>query len=257
MKTQWPILVILIPCLAQCEDKPRPRPNFVPADIHLSPHPRASAAATRVRPTLERDLWEKDMRLGEPIFLRAFKKERQVEVFVKRKEAGNYEIFRTYHVAGTSGILGPKLAEGDGQVPEGFYLSSLKSMNPDSTYHLSFNIGYPNAYDLFHRRTGSHIMIHGSNVSIGCLAMTDEKIEEIYTMADAALQNGQPFFRIHIFPFRMNEEQMAQAAGDPNKPFWDNLKQGYDAFEKNGTPPDVGVAEGRYTFKDIARSIEP
>lgn len=249
MKTPWLLPVLLIPCFAQCEDKPRPRPDFVPADVRLSAHPRAAAAAARVRPVLERDLWEKDMRLGEPVFLRAFKEERVLEVFVKRKGAEKYELFRSYHVAGTSGSPGPKLAEGDGQVPEGFYYTGLKSLNPDSMYHLSFNIGYPNAYDRFHRRTGSHIMIHGSNISIGCLAMTDEKIEEIYTMVDAALRNGQPFVRVHVFPFRMTEERMVRAAEDPNKPFWDNLREGHDLFERTGLPPETGVEDGRYSFK--------
>ena len=249
MKTPWLLPVLLIPCLAQCEDRPQPRPDFVPADVRLSAHPRAAAAAARVRPALERDLWEKDMRLGEPVFIRAFKEERVLELFVQRKATGKYELFRSYHVAGTSGWLGPKLAEGDGQVPEGFYYTGLKSLNPDSMYHLSFNIGYPNAYDTFHRRTGSHIMIHGSNISIGCLAMTDEKIEEIYTMADAALRSGQPFFRVHVFPFRMTEERIARAAGDPNKPFWDNLRVGYDLFERTGLPPKTGVEDGRYSFK--------
>jgi len=239
----------VLTCLAQCEDKPQPRPDFVPAEVTLSTHPRAAAAAERVRPKLERDLWEKDMRLGEPVFLRAFKEERLLEVFVKRKTSEKYELFRTYRVAGTSGVLGPKLAEGDGQVPEGFYYTGLKSMNPESMYHLSFNINYPNAYDRFHQRTGSHIMIHGSYVSIGCLAMTDEKIEEIFTMADAALRNGQEFFRVHVYPFRITDERMARAAEDPNKLFWDNLREGYDLFEKTSLPPETGVKDGRYSFK--------
>ncbi|WAC20207.1 murein L,D-transpeptidase [Luteolibacter sp. SL250] len=250
MKTPWLLPVLLIPCFGQCEDKPRQRPDFVPADVRLSSHPRAAAAAARVRPTLERDLWEKDMRLGEQVFLRAFKEERVLEIFVKRRAAEKFELYRSYHVAGTSGSLGPKLAEGDGQVPEGFYYTGLNSLNPDSMYHLSFNIGYPNAYDRFHQRTGSHIMIHGNNISIGCLAMTDEKIEEIYTIVDAALRNGQPFVRVHVFPFRMTEERMARATENPNKPFWDNLREGHDLFEKSSIPPEADVEQGRYAFKD-------
>lgn len=220
-----------------------------PADIRLSDHPRAAAAAERVRPALERDLWDKGLRLGDPIFLRVFKEEMVVEVFVANREGGKYDLFRTYRIAASSGVPGPKLLEGDGQVPEGFYYTAEKSMNPNSTYHLSFNIGYPNPYDVFHQRTGSHIMIHGNAVSIGCLAMTDAKIEEIYTLADAALRNGQPFFRVHLFPFRMTDERMTLAAADPNKAFWDNLREGYDFFEKNRLPPDVGLLDGRYTFK--------
>ena len=124
------------------------------------------------------------------------------------------------------------------------------AMNPNSRFHLAFNIGYPNAYDRAHGRTGSFIMIHGSTVSIGCLAMTDEKIEEIYTLCDAAHQGGQPYFRVHIFPFRMTPERMASAARSPHFPFWQNLKTGYDLFEQNRIPPNVSVdtAKKEYTF---------
>ncbi len=122
-------------------------------------------------------------------------------------------------------------------------------MNPNSSYHLSFNIGFPNAYDKALGRTGSFIMIHGSNVSIGCLAMTDEKIEEIYTICQAAHDGGQDYFRVHIFPFRMTEARMAKAAGNEWLPFWQNLKTGYDLFEKNKVPPDVTVEGKEYAFE--------
>ena len=147
-----------------------------------------------------------------------------------------------------SGTLGPKLAEGDCQAPEGFYFVANRHLNPRSTYHLSFNLGFPNAYDLAHGRTGSHLMVHGSDMSIGCFAMTDPGIEEIYTLCAAALAKGQPFFRVHIFPFRMNEERMTKAAGDPWEEFWKNLKEGHDLFERNHVPPEVNVQDKRYVF---------
>lgn len=218
-------------------------------DLSLSDHPRAAKAASRVRPKLERDLGTAGLRLGDPIFIRAFKEEKQVEVHVRNKTTGKYDLFRHYKIAAASGDLGPKMAEGDGQVPEGFYHVPLGSMNPLSQFHLSFNIGYPNAYDRFYQRTGSLIMIHGSQVSLGCLAMTDPKIEEIFTLADAALRNGQPFFRVHIFPFRMTDERITHATGNPHEEFWKNLREGYDLFEKNRIPPNVEVKEGRYTFE--------
>jgi murein L,D-transpeptidase YafK len=121
-------------------------------------------------------------------------------------------------------------------------------MKPDSRYHLAFNIGYPNAYDRHHGRTGSLIMVHGNRVSIGCLAMTDAKIEEIYTLCAAAHTGGQRFFRVHIFPFRMSEERMKRAAGSEWQAFWENLQQGYDVFEKTRIPPEVTVQDGRYAF---------
>lgn len=209
---------------------------------------RAQAAAARVKPALERDLAAAGLRFGDPVFLRAFKEEAELEVWVKHRGSGKYEKFRTYPVAAQSGTLGPKLAEGDGQVPEGFYHVPPRSMKPDSSFHLAFNIGYPNAYDRLQRRTGSFIMIHGDKVSIGCLAMTDQKIEEIYTLCDAALQAGQPFFRVHVFPFRMTAGRMARAEGDRWEAFWKEIREGYDWFETHRVPPEVTVRDGRHAF---------
>jgi murein L,D-transpeptidase YafK len=200
---------------------------------------RAAAAAARARPALQADLAATGMRFGDPVFIRAFKEELELEVFVRDRATRKFRLFRTYPIAKSSGNLGPKLAEGDSQVPEGFYFVPPAALKPDSQYHLAFNVGYPNAYDRFHQRTGSSIMVHGNEVSIGCLAMTDAKIEEIYTLCDAALKGGQPFFRVHIFPFRMTEVRLTKAAGDPWEPFWRNLKEGYDYFETNGIPPNT------------------
>lgn len=212
---------------------------------------RAAAAAANVTPGLKRDLAEKKLEFGDPVFIRAFKMERELELFVRNRETGKFDLFRTYHIAGTSGSPGPKTAEGDGQVPEGFYYVPPAGMNPASQYHLSFNIGYPNKYDASLGRTGSAIMIHGNDVSIGCLAMTDPKIEEIYTLCTAAHNGGQPFFRVHIFPFRMTSELMQKNASSEWKDFWTNLKEGYDHFEKNRIPPDVSVEQGKYVFKEL------
>ena len=212
---------------------------------------RAAAAAHRVRPGLERDLRAKGLEFGAPVFLRAFKEEMKLEVFVENPNTKSFELFRSYPVARASGTLGPKLAEGDGQVPEGFYFVPRSAMKPDSRYHLAFNLGYPNSYDRSLGRTGSAIMVHGNRVSAGCLAMTDPKIEEIYTLCDAALKNGQPYFRVHVFPFRMTDQRMKQAAEKhpDHLPFWRNLKEGHDWFEKHKRPPEVGVADGTYTFR--------
>jgi murein L,D-transpeptidase YafK len=210
---------------------------------------RAKEAEQRIGERMKHELADKTLESGSPVFIRAFKEERELELYVQSKSTGKFELFRTYPVAAASGVLGPKLAEGDRQVPEGFYFVGQSAMNPNSTYHLAFNIGFPNAYDRAHGRTGSFIMIHGSNVSIGCLAMTDAKIEEIYTICQAALDGGQPFFRVHIFPFRMTPERMEKAATEPHLPFWENLKTGYDLFEENKLPPDVSVREKAYAFE--------
>ena len=210
---------------------------------------RAAVAAAKVRPALERDLTAAGLRFGDPVFIRAFKEENDLELFVLNPATGKFDLFRTYPIAAASGVLGPKLAEGDMQVPEGFYFVPPSAMKPDSQFHLAFNIGFPNEYDRTHHRTGTVIMVHGNQVSIGCLAMTDEKIEEIYTLCDAAYHGGQPFFRVHIFPFRMTPERMEKVTGSSNEEFWKNLKEGYDLFEKNQIPPDVSVMGGRYRFQ--------
>jgi murein L,D-transpeptidase YafK len=216
--------------------------------LPVNPHPRAAAAEARVRPALERDLKAAGLEFGAPLFIRAFKEERLLELFVQNRSSGKFELFRSYRIAAASGKPGPKLAEGDLQVPEGFYYVPPSAMKPESQYHLAFNIGYPNAYDRHHGRTGSLIMVHGNRFSIGCLAMTDEKIEEIYTLCAAAHAGGQRYFRVHLFPFRMSEERMNRAAGSEWEAFWKNLKQGYDAFEKTRIPPEVVVQDGRYEF---------
>ncbi len=220
--------------------------------------PPGGGAGPSVAESLGEDLAAAGLRFGDPVFIRAFKREMELELFIRDRADGNYELFRTYAVAAASGGPGPKLAEGDCQVPEGFYHVPPSAMKPDSQFHLAFNIGYPNAYDRHHGRTGSYIMIHGSDVSIGCLAMTDPKIEEIYTLCDAAHRNGQRFFRVHLFPFRMTEENLAASAGHEWEDFWKNLKEGYDHFETHGSPPDVSVHGGRYVFRvDANRASTP
>lgn len=218
--------------------------------MDLSSLPRAAAAAARVRPGLERDLAAAGLRFGDCVFLRAFKEESQLELFLRNRQTGKFALFRTYPIAAASGALGPKLAEGDGQVPEGFYAVPPAAMNPNSCYHLAFNLGYPNAFDRALGRTGSAIMIHGNQVSIGCLAMTDAKIEEIYTLCAAAHANGQAFFWVHVFPFRMTHQRLTQAADSPWLAFWKNLEHGYDAFEKTRVPPAVTVRDTHYQFRE-------
>ena len=233
--------------LVSCEEKEKLAPAMIDRTIPPGA-PRAAAAAANVRPGLERDLTAIGLRFGDPVFIRAFKEDNQLELFVRNRATGKFDLFRTYPIAAASGTLGPKFAEGDSQVPEGFYFVPPEAMKPDSQYHLSFNIGYPNEFDRAHQRNGSAIMVHGNRVSIGCLAMTDEKIEEIYTLCAAAHNGGQPFFRVHIFPFRMTPERMLKAAGDSHEIFWKNLKEGFDLFENNRVPPDASVDAGRYRF---------
>ncbi len=207
---------------------------------------RAARAVERRGEPLRRALAAKDLELGAPIFLRIFKQESELEVWVD--DGRRFRLFRTYAICTWSGELGPKLKQGDEQAPEGFYFVTPERMNPQSRYHLSFNLGYPNAYDRAHGRTGDYLMVHGDCVSIGCYAMTVPIIEEIWTLAMAAFEGGQPFFRVHAFPFRMTEEAMRAHREHRWFDFWQNLATGYDWFEREGRPPDAAVADRRYRF---------
>lgn len=208
---------------------------------------RSRSAVDRVAPRLAAELGELGLSYGAPIYIRIFKEERELEIWVKADD--RFALFRTYDIAAYSGELGPKLRKGDHQAPEGFYSVTPARMNPNSRFHLSFNLGYPNAYDVAHGRTGSALMVHGSDVSIGCFAMTDEGIEEIYAIAEAALRNGQPLFHVHCFPFRMTESNMKKHSRSEWSTFWKNLKEGYDFFQNSGLPPNVLVRNGEYAFE--------
>ena len=207
---------------------------------------RSEAAEKRVRPSLKTALHAKGLRWGAPVFIRIFKEEKELELWID--DGKQFKHFKTWPICKYSGTLGPKLKEGDGQAPEGFYFVPRSRMNPRSRLHLSFNLGYPNAYDRARKRTGSALMVHGNCVSIGCYAMTDARIEEIYSLCDAALQNGQRFFRVHCFPFRMTEANMKRHEKSKWISEWKNLKIGYDWFEKTKRPPNVTVSGEIYTF---------
>ncbi len=223
--------------------------NWPPDCIAQSEIPTSSVSCevvSRVSQTLAPELVRRGLELGSPIFIRIFKQSRELEVWVQADSC--FAHFRTYPVCSMSGDLGPKLRIGDHQAPEGFYFITPRQLNPYSQFHLSFNLGYPNTYDRQHGRTGSALMVHGNCVSIGCFAMTDPGIEEIYTLAETALRNGQAFFRVHIFPFRMTGAQLQQHANTSCQSFWENLQSGFEFFEQHRRPPDVQVEQGEYRF---------
>ncbi len=190
---------------------------------------------------------KKSLSFGSSIYVRIFKEEAELEVWLQH--GTQYELLKTYPICKMSGALGPKEHEGDAQSPVGFYSVTQGKLNPMSNYHLAFDIGYPNAYDRSLGRTGSFIMVHGNCVSIGCFAMTDPGIEEIYLLAEAALAKGQRSFGVHIFPFRMTAENMRRHATSKWAPFWSDLKAGYDAFEAKHVPPDIDVQGGHYVVR--------
>lgn len=181
---------------------------------------------------------------GLPIYIRIFKQESELELWMRKD--GAWELYSQYPICAWSGKLGPKLKEGDKQSPEGFYAVTKASLNPNSSYHLSFNLGFPNAYDRSFARTGSFLMVHGECVSIGCYAMTNPGIEAIYRMVEAALDAGQPSVPVHVFPFRMSAENMTRHAGSEWIGFWRGLKSAFDYFEAERKVPAISVLPQRY-----------
>lgn len=195
---------------------------------------------------LDARLAEQGMREGAPVLIRIFKKEFELELWMKRD--GVFKRFVTYPICRWSGTLGPKLKEGDGQAPEGFYSVDAKALNPNSQYYRSFNVGYPNAFDASLGRTGSLIMVHGACASIGCFAMTNTQMGEIWRLVTAALSGGQRRFQVQIYPFRLGGDVLKSYADHPNYAFWSALKAGNDLFEANLLPPRVSVCEQTYRF---------
>jgi murein L,D-transpeptidase YafK len=184
---------------------------------------------------------------SSPVLIRTYKKEAEFEVWKMRSD-GLYAYLKTYPMCRWSGQLGPKTREGDRQVPEGFYPITPGQMNPNSNYYLSFNVGYPNAYDRAFGRTGGTIMVHGACSSAGCFSMTDAQIAEIYAIAREAFNGGQREIQMQSYPFHMTAENLAKHRLDPNIDFWKQLKNGSDHFEVTKTEPAVGVCAKHYVF---------
>lgn len=207
---------------------------------------QASQATSRGRVTLAEGLAARELRLGAPAYLRIFKRERELELWVEHEASQRFVLLATFRICAASGVLGPKLREGDRQAPEGFYRVPLEMLHPGSRYHLAFNLGFPNAYDRAHGRTGSYLMVHGGCASIGCYAMTDEGIEPIYTVVEAALRGGQPAVPVHCFPFRLTPAALAAERAHPWHGFWTELEPAYRHFEATRRPPRVAVEGRRY-----------
>ena len=214
----------------------------------VSLFPKAEAPVPQ---KLVKKMKSKGMTAASPIMIRIFKEESALEVW-KQNDKGRYELLETYEICKWSGKLGPKFKEGDRQAPEGFYTINPYQMNPKSDYYLSFNIGFPNAYDRANERTGTHLMVHGACSSAGCYSMTDERIGEIYALAREAFKGGQKSFQVQAYPFRMTPENMAEHKDDPNFEFWKMLKEGSDHFEITHNPPKVDVCDKQYVFNRIA-----
>jgi len=194
------------------------------------------------------------VKLGSPIFMRIFKREFELELWMLRD--GRFHRFATYPICRWSGRLGPKLRQGDHQAPEGFYTVDSKALNATSRWHRSFNLGFPNSFDRSYGRTGSFIMVHGGCSSIGCYAMTNAVVDELWRIVTAALSGGQKRFQVQVFPFRMTDGNMEKHAGSKHAGFWRELKAGHDLFESDLLPPRVSVCARRYLFESAGAATD-
>ena len=188
------------------------------------------------------------------MYIRSFKYDRQLEVWVKSADNESFKLFKTYRVCMQSGTMGPKRIEGDYQIPEGFYY--INDFNPNSNYHLSLGLNYPNASDRIladEAHPGNNIYIHGNCVSVGCLAISDEPIEEVYILANQAKEAGQDFIPVHIFPVKYNVKKSSDYLTQFTKEnkslqeFAGSLKIAFDYFEDKKELPVVMInKQGKY-----------
>jgi murein L,D-transpeptidase YafK len=215
--------------------------------------PTNAKAMAPLSPRMVSDIESKNMDKESPILVRVFKQESELEVW-KQDRSGRFALLKTYPICRWSGELGPKVREGDRQAPEGFYTITPGQMNPNSQFYLAFDLGYPNAYDRSHGRTGAHLMVHGDCSSRGCYSMTDEQISEIYALGREAFFGGQRAFQVQAYPFRMTPENFAKHRNSPHIAFWKMLKRGNDHFETTKLEPKVNVCEKRYVFDAYDRN---
>lgn len=236
-RAEWLLLALLASGL------PAAARETVPADD------RPATAAARVRPVLEPRMQRLGFAWGAPVLIRIFKEESDIEVWLDDGE--RFRLFRNYAICDWSGAIGPKQRQGDYQAPEGFYSVRPGQLNPRSIAHLSFDLGYPNALDRAHGRDGDFLMVHGGCISIGCYAIGDEQIEEIYTLMAASFAAGQDSVQVQAYPFRFELRPEAGWTDHEWAPFWRDLRAGHDAFVRTGRPPRIDVVDGRYVATEV------
>ena len=202
---------------------------------------------------LRTNMKSKGMNESSPILLRIFKMEKKLEVW-KETNSGEFELLESFDICYFTGNLGPKTKQGDLQAPEGYYSVTPDQLNPNSSYHLSIFIGYPNEYDMSYNRTGGAITILGGCASLGSYAMTDPIIESIYAIAREAFNGGQKEFQIHAYPFHMTDENLKLYHSHYHQKFWENLKEGYDLFKITKKPLKINVCGGKYVFDAIPKN---
>lgn len=201
---------------------------------------------------LNKALLARGMALGNPLLIQVFKEERRLDVWMLRNDTSGFALMNRYPICYYSGQLGPKLREGDGQSPEGFYnldLWHIRASNQGN--HLFMELDFPNAVDQALGRTGSWLGIHGGCTSIGCYAMTDKAIEEIYLLVEAALLASQRSVPVHAFPFRMTGPRLWREREQPHYGFWRQLQPAYRNFETTRFPPRIEMQGYRYQISPV------
>ena len=228
------------------------QPTFVD---YQKTYPRVASAVRAKEDTLKRQFAEAGLQWpAKQIYIRSFKYDSQMEVWVRNNNNETFKLFKTYKVCALAGSLGPKRMEGDYQVPEGFYY--INEFNPRSSYHLSLGINYPNPSDRVLSdsiRPGGEIFIHGSCLTVGCIPIQNSQIEELYILAAYAKTQGQDFIPVHIFPIRYNNkksfEYLAKSTKDDEglQRFVIKIKAVFDYFEENKKLPLISVnRKGEY-----------
>ena len=233
------------------------------AEPGLEPIPAVPAPSLNLVPSTptftvadrQRRLAEKGMTVGSPVMIRIFKGESELEMWLQKD--GRFELFAVYPICFWSGRLGPKQREGDRQAPEGFYTVGTQQLHRQGRHPRSLDLGFPNALDRAYARTGSYILLHGGCKSIGCYAMTNPVMDEIYALSEQALRQGQERIQVHVFPFRMTEDNMNAFPDHPWRGFWLNLKIAYDAFEHSHVPPRIGICEKKYVVSEGDQPGDP
>jgi murein L,D-transpeptidase YafK len=205
------------------------------------------AAVARLAP----ELGKLGLAAGDPVVLRLFKEENELEIWMKPSHEPLFTLFKVHRLAVSAGRPGPKLREGDGQAPEGFYEIRPEGLRPETRHHLGLDLGYPNRLDQSLGRGGSEIMIHGGEGAAGGFGLTSGVMDEVYALIEAALREGEPSVPVHLFPFRLTDRRMDEVVEGRSRwtDEWVNLKEGYDFFENVRLPPAIATEQGRYDFR--------
>lgn len=223
------------------------------AMLFFLPTVAITSCASETPPVASQEI--KQSLLGSPVYIQIFKEERVLELYAK---AGNdYQLVKSFPICKYSGGLGPKQTEGDFKSPEGFYQVDLHQLKPDSRFHRAINVGFPNAYDRAHGYSGRYLMIHGDCVSIGCYAMTNNYIDDIYAYVEQALLHGQPQVDLAIYPFRMTDQNLQRHRNSNYYSFWRQLQPGYLFFNQHRQPPAVSVYNGQYVVNQSLPASQP